>query len=326
MKFIATPLIALCAILGLSPICHHSPDASADVPIRYGDFEQWIARNVKESKLLGGQMRTLYEVAPMRTWPVNTPYSNQGGSPWATSNVYAKVMGVVKGSVSVTPDTRPTGGHCARLTTTEVKCKALGIVNITVIAAGSLFLGHLDEPVTSSSNPMAKMDAGIPFTKRPRAIKFDYRVSLSNATHRLRETGTGKSTVSGRDECEALALLQRRWEDKKGHLHAHRVGTMWVRFRQSTNWLNNQEFAIHYGDISQTSYYKAYMALQTKDSERLYHARNSLGKLEPVIEEGWGSASEQPTHLILYFNSSHGGAYVGSPGNTLWIDNVSLCY
>ena len=29
---------------------------------------------------------------------------------------------------------------------------------------------------------------------------------------------------------------------------------------------------------------------------------------------------------MLQFSSSHGGAYIGSPGNTLWVDNVRLVY
>lgn len=30
--------------------------------------------------------------------------------------------------------------------------------------------------------------------------------------------------------------------------------------------------------------------------------------------------------MMLQFSSSYGGAYIGSPGNTLWIDNVELVY
>ena len=36
--------------------------------------------------------------------------------------------------------------------------------------------------------------------------------------------------------------------------------------------------------------------------------------------------NDVPTHIQLQFTASHGGAYVGSPGNTLWIDNVRLVY
>ena len=53
---------------------------------------------------------------------------------------------------------------------------------------------------------------------------------------------------------------------------------------------------------------------------------NSKGKNVPVKEVGWASADEVPTHICLQFDSSHGGAYVGSIGNTFWVDNVQVVY
>ena len=38
------------------------------------------------------------------------------------------------------------------------------------------------------------------------------------------------------------------------------------------------------------------------------------------------TANEAPTHMVLQFDSSHGGAYIGSVGNTLWVDNVRVEY
>lgn len=46
----------------------------------------------------------------------------------------------------------------------------------------------------------------------------------------------------------------------------------------------------------------------------------------PIREVGWGDAGDKPTHVVLRFSSSHGGAYIGSVGNTLWIDNVRFVY
>ena len=60
--------------------------------------------------------------------------------------------------------------------------------------------------------------------------------------------------------------------------------------------------------------------------ERAFYAKNSKGKLVPVEEEGWADADETPTHIIVKFDSSHGGAYIGTVGNTLWVDNVRLVY
>ena len=158
--------------------------------VKFGNFDSWLTRTIRESILVGGKTRTLYEVGPRGTYNGARAYTNQGGSPWGNSNVYAKVAGVVKTNVSVYPDTHKSG-QCAKLSTHIVKCKAIGIVNISVLATGSLFLGSL---------------------------------------------------------------------------------------------------------------------------------------LEPVTEEGWAGPDETPTQIILKFDSSHGGPFVGTVGNTLWVDNVKLVY
>ncbi len=81
-------------------------------PIKYGDFENWVTRNIPESRIIGGKTKTLYEIAPNATINGDKVYTNQGGSPWATSNIMAKVMGITKGSNAVFPDRRETGGRC----------------------------------------------------------------------------------------------------------------------------------------------------------------------------------------------------------------------
>ena len=56
------------------------------------------------------------------------------------------------------------------------------------------------------------------------------------------------------------------------------------------------------------------------------YARNSKGKSVLMRETGWADADAKPTHIVLQFSSSHGGAYVGTVGNTFWVDNVGLVY
>ena len=82
--------------------------------LKYADFDQWITRDVKESKIIGGATKTLYEVGPAGKWAGSVPYVNQGGSPWANSNVMAKVAGVVKTNTSVYRERRGSG-YCARM-------------------------------------------------------------------------------------------------------------------------------------------------------------------------------------------------------------------
>lgn len=292
--------------------------------ISFGDFEQWLKRDIKESAIVGGAQRTLYEIAPEGKVEGAKPYTNQGGSPWATSNVYAKVMGVTKTNVAVYPDTHQKG-RCAKLCTQFVTCKAVGI-NISVLAAGSIFLGEMIEPIKSSSNPMSKMNIGIPYTKRPKALRFDYKFYTPEGGKRIKETGFSKrQEIPGKDMGEVTCLLQKRWEDKNGHLHALRVGTSKVRFSKNTkDWEEGKEFTIHYGDITKESYYESHMGLIT--GEKAFYAKNSKGENVKMNEEGWADANETPTHLILKFDSSHGEAYVGTIGNTLWVDNVALVF
>ncbi|MBP5392478.1 MAG: PCMD domain-containing protein [Bacteroidaceae bacterium] len=291
--------------------------------VKFGNFDSWITRSIKESVLVGGKTQTLYEVGPKGTFDGARAYTNQGGSPWGNSNVYAKVAGVVKTNVSVFPD-KHQGGQCVKLSTHIVSAKAIGVINISVLATGSIFLGTLLEPITGSSNPMSKMSIGIPFTKRPKAVKFDYKYN-SPGTERIRETGFSKrQKVSGKDLGQALCLLQKRWEEADGSIHALRIGTMLQRFSQNCDWKEGQTYSIHYGDITGESFFQSGMNLMS--GSNVFYALNSKGKNVPVIEEGWAEPDETPTHIVLKFDSSHGGAYVGTIGNTLWIDNVKLVY
>lgn len=294
--------------------------------IAFGNFNQWLTRNIKESFIIGGNTKTVYAIAPNGVWNNDNPYLGTGGSPWATSNVLAKVSGITKTNVSVYKEKRGDNDYCAKLYTHLEECKVLGLVNIKVLAAGSIFIGKMMEPITNTKNPMAKMDAGMKFNKRPKAIRFDYKVKLSGQANRIKQTGFSKVTkVAGIDQPDCVMYLQKRWEDKNGNIFAKRVGTMVKRFNQSTSgWINNATFDIHYGDITKKDFYQPYMGLTSNDIVK--YAKNSKGKLVPIQEIGWADENETPTHIVLQFDSSHGGAYVGSVGNTLWIDNVRLVY
>lgn len=305
-------------------------NAQREELIPFADFEQWLEREVKESGIIGGKTKVLYEVAPNGRWnkangKQNKAYVNQGGSPWATSNVYARVSGISKSNTSVYKD-RHANGYCAKLITKEESVKVLGIVNISVLASGSIFTGEMLEPVTGTDNPMAKMSLGIPFSGRPKAIKLDYRVKLTGDPNRIRKTGFSKvDVVPGKDMPEMIVILQQRTEDVQGNITAKRVGTIVHRFSASTNgWLSGQSFSINYGDITGEPYFTKNMGLLRGDST--LYARNSKGNVVPINEDAWASADAVPTHAIVKFDSSTGGAYTGSIGTTLWLDNIRWEY
>ena len=291
-------------------------------PIPYGDFSQWKTRGITESKVIGGKHKTIYEIAPEGKSEGNVPYVNEGGSPWGTSNVYAKVTGIVKGSNTVSPATH-NGNRCAKMEAKLEQVKVLGMINMDVMVAGSIFLGQVFEPITSSKGPFSKMEMGIPYTKRPTALVYDFQVDMPDSDTRIKSTGfSAKKTLQGRDNAEVYVLLQKRWEDANGKIYAQRVGTGRERYNKSIAWTNGHQLPIHYGDITKEPLYKSWMGLLNGD--KAYYARNSKGKLVPVEEVGWAPADATPTHVLVMASSSCGEPFVGTEGLTLYIDNIAF--
>ena len=76
MKSKGMLLLMLCSLF-------HSVGLSAQEElVKFGGFDSWITRSIKESLLVGGKTQTLYEVGPKGTFDGARPYTNQGGSPW----------------------------------------------------------------------------------------------------------------------------------------------------------------------------------------------------------------------------------------------------
>lgn len=296
----------------------------ADVePIKYGNMDNWITRDIKESRLIGGNTKSIYEIGPSQHFDGARAYTPMGGSPWATSNVYAKVMGVVKTSNAVFPEQRG-NGRCARLTTILESCRVLGMFDIEVLVSGSIFLGQMMEPITNTSSPYSKMEMGVPFTRRPVALQFDYKLTDPESGTLTKATTGSKKTYPGHDSADVFIYLQRRWEDADGNIHAKRVGTGRERLRGNTPWTNAHRIPVIYGDPTQNPAYRPYMGLL--NGEKAYYARNSKGKMVPVEEEGWDSADSTPTHLIVMASAGSGNAYEGQLGMELCIDNIALVY
>lgn len=295
------------------------------VNIAFGHFDQWVVREIKESAAIGGNVRYLYEIAPTDTIRGDAPYRRNPRSPWGTSNVLAKVSGITKCSSTVFPEPRG-NGQCARLDTRLETVKVLGIVNISVLASGSIFLGELIEPVKDTKNPQSKLNHGVPFTERPTALVMDYKYRTDGSKNRIKATGfSPQKSVPGQDYADVILLLQKRWEDDAGNVYAERVATASERFGTHTpDWVNGHVVAIRYGDLTHTPGFRPDMGLRT--GENAYWCRNSKGHLVPICEVGWAPDGERPTHMILQMSSSYDGAYVGTIGNSLWVDNVKLRY
>lgn len=289
-------------------------------PIPFGDMEQWCVRYIKESKLIGGKTKTLYVLDATDTITANAPY-DYSGTPWGISNAYANVIGIAKAACTTQPERRGTTGYCARLDTKIETVRVLGMVDIRVCIAGTLFLGSVKEPVQSADDPYGNIDMGIPFTRRPVALRLDIKANVNPEHKVVKALGFGQSVIDGHDEPEVYVYLQRRWEDNKGNIHAERVGTARHRFAYSIpDWLNGYRVEIKYGDITEDDDFKPYMDLFPKGG--IFKAMNSKGKMVEINETGWAAGDAEPTHVIVMITGGCYPAFYGAPGNALWVDNV----
>ena len=290
--------------------------------VPFGDFEQWTVRYVKESQVLGGQEKTLYVIGPTDTIRSNDPYKYKN-TIWASSNALAKMMGVVKVSNNVTPDKGPYG-TCAKLATEFAECKVAGLVNVKVLAGGSIYWGKMLEPVTGVKDPYAYMDWGIPFTKRPKAVVLNYKATIPNTGKLVKGTTFRTTEFNGYDPAEILFILQNRWEDEKGNIHAKRVGTAVCHIEKTSGWQKDFSVPVIYGDARKSSDYKPFMDLLSGD--KTMYALNKKGKKKVIQEEAWAEADSPVTHAIMMITSSSQGAFVGAVGNVLWVDEIRLEY
>lgn len=308
----------------MSMPCVFAQQSVVDAINSFGTFDRWSTREVKESAIIGGATEKLYEFYGNQenVFTGKTPFSAPDGYLWRTNNVLAIVAGVVKTNNTIFPEERG-DGYCCRIETHIEEVRALGVINMDVTCQGAMFVGVLPEPITTTKDPMAKVFYGLPFKGFPKSLQMDIKADVGHEV--IRGTGFSKLKPMGyEDSAEITFILQKRWEDEEGNVHALRVATAIVRIDEDIpEWINGYQLDLHYGDITGASFYKDYMGLKT-DPETAYHALNSKGRNVIIHEEGWAEPGTEPTHMILNIISSCGKAFYGGVGNTLWIDNVKV--
>lgn len=293
--------------------------------LKFGDMNSWVVRMIKESRIIGGNYQKIFAVGPKQVINENVPFKyGVDGNIWTVSNAYAKVMDIEKASGTTRPEKRGEGDFCARMDSKLDGITVMKMIDIKVMVAGTLFTGRTLEPVTKAGadDPYSCIDLGVAYTGHPIAMMLDYKADVANSN----EITYAKATAfpkkrEGRDCAEMFIYLQHRWEDEKGNIHAHRVGTGYERVMDTVpNWINDHRIPIRWGNISTQPGYKDYEGL----NKHSFRAMNSQGKVKPIQEDGWGT--EEPTHMIIFLTSSRYEAFVGHEGNTLWVDNVRLVY
>ena len=288
-----------------------------------GRFDHWQVYELKESGIIGGNVKNLYKLAEGDTVRGQEVFVQKPEDVFAPCNIMANVIGIIKGSNSVFPEKRG-DGYCARMSGIMEKVKGLGMINMEVLVQGTILSGYFQEPIRDTKGAYSKMDCGIPFTGRPSAVRYDYKAEVGNPV--VRSTGfSPQKELGGEDYAFIAVYLQRRTEDSDGNVYAERVGTAYKMFKEDRQeWVNGEVLPIKYGDITSEPDFIPEMDL--KNGDIVYYCRNSKGEIVPVRENGWASPDEQPTHIIIWLSSSCGEAFYGGLGNTFWVDNFELLY
>ena len=181
-------LFSLCLTVGMH--------AERIKPLPFADMESWTVRYIKESKLLGGNTKTLYCLAPQDTIWSNRAYTyGRNGNPWSTSNAYANVIGIEKAAGTMTPEKREDGGTCCRLDVDLGGVQVLGMIDVQVLVAGTLFTGRNIEPITTASDPYQNIDFGMT-AQAFAGGSGDYTVEFEPVASTLQENGTGHIVAS----------------------------------------------------------------------------------------------------------------------------------
>ena len=290
----------------------------------YGSMDEWVTRHITESKILGGQTKTLYAIGPTETIVGNIPFEyGQKGNPWSVSNAYARVLGIDKTSGTTRPEKRG-DGYCARMDCKLESMTALKI-DLKLQIAGTIFTGKTYEPVPlkAANDPYRQVDFGMPFTRRPIALQCDYKARIEDSNIITYAKATPKpKLMEGRDCGKIVVYLQHRWEDQEGNIYAYRIGTGYeLIWNDIPDWVNGHRVPIRYGDIKTEPNFQDYEDL----NGNLFRTMNSKGEMKYINEVAF-KADAEPTHLIILFSSGNMEAFVGHDGNTLWVDNVGLIY
>ena len=310
-------IIVICLLSILC--CAHAQQRIEMMP--YGNMDQWQVRYIKESKILGGQTKTLYTPGATDTITTNLPYTPADDSPWGASDTYAKCLGVETAmSGSVMPEKRG-NGYCCRLTNV---LNNINFADICAMVSGTIYMGYPIEPlgIAAKSRPFTAIDFGTTFDQYPSAIMLDYKAQISHTNSIISTQHNRPDTIPGTDCAVIYLYLQHRWEDPNtGKIYARRVGTIYERICDTIpEWQNNHIIPIQWGNITTLPDFQPYQGL----NQVSLMTRNSKGKMVKIEEVGW--SLDQPTHIVLYISSSNAGVFRACPGNTLWVDNLRFVY
>lgn len=231
---------------------------------------------IRDNQIPNAGFESWFNEIGMNAQPFLQPGKHMESTVWATANMGTSIYSIYGTTPIVEGDN------------TMVKVETVTTIALPIVAS-ALYLGKfdLDGAIKDPTNPVAAAKLGIPFYKRPSAVKFKYSYKAGDQMVQavLKDPGNlfggfDIYELEGTDKFMIEAILEKRDGDQVAT-----VGQ--VKFIGDTN-------------------------------------TETMVELKLVLEY---LSEEEPTHFSISFSPSlDGGTYKGAVGSALIIDDLEILY
>jgi len=254
----------------------------------------------------------------METWTEGNPTSTAGFyyhpkiGGWSSSNAGAflikNIYGLTDRVVVTQSNDAHSGSSAARIETLDTQGKAGFpplIPNIPKVTTGTLFLGEF---ITNVSNTLNSTKFGIPFTKKPIAVRGYYKYTPGNVFYRA--TGASdchkaKEEPSTVDKCALNVIMYEYTTDLKENPTTAEKNAYYAQFRTGENAYNEADITAiaRIQDGAQSVYIPFELKLEYKK------------EYDPT---------KKYLFSIIFASSYEGDTFSGAPESVLMVDDVRV--
>lgn len=266
------------------------------------NFEEWIEEGIASS-IIGGLKIPYY--APVGGWSS----SNKGAG-------LLVLMGKVKQVVVTKTDDAHSGSGAAKIETIlSNNVNGTGSALYPVVTTGSLFLGEF---ITNTSNTLLSTKFGIPYTKRPIAIKGYYKYTPGSDFYRCDIINTTYNKVTleegTTDNCSINAILYEYENDLPENPTTPQKEEYYAQFITGVDTYSFKE--------------NKKLVAVAKLTDGTAKAEYTAFQIEFKDKDGKTAYAYDPTKKyrmsIICSSSAEGDTFSGAPGSVLFVDDIEV--
>lgn len=266
------------------------------------DFEEWVEEGIASS-IIGGLKIPYY--APVGGWSS----SNKGAG-------LLVLMGKVKQVVVTKTDDAHSGSGAARIETIlSNNVNGTGSALYPVVTTGSLFLGEF---ITNTSNTLLSTKFGIPYTKKPIAIKGYYKYTPGSDFYRCDIINTTYNKVTLEegitDNCSINAILYEYENDLPENPTTAQKAEYYAQFITGVDTYSFKE--------------NKKLVAVAKLADGTAKAEYTAFQIDFKDKDGNTAYAYDPTKKyrisIICSSSADGDTFSGAPGSVLYVDDIEV--